>query len=202
MSKNKWGYSLLGLTSGVFIMAVGILSFLEPYNLAPGGTTGFSVAIKGLTGTPIYITNLILNVPLFILTLFILGKKFGWKTFYATSMLSVFLKVIPFNLPSPNMFVGAMIGGLFLGTGIGTVLSAGGTTGGTDLVAAMIKKYRPDVKIGNLMMLMDGTIIVFSGLVVRDINVAIFSALSMLFLTRTVDFILTKDLYRGFFLRE
>lgn len=200
MPKNKRGfYSLIGLTLGVFIMAVGILNFLEPYNLAPGGVTGLSVALKTLIGIPLYMTNLIINIPLFILGLLVLGKKFGWRTFYATVMLSFFLRFIQFRIPTPNLVISSIVGGLCLGIGIGTVLSAGGTTGGTDLIAALIRKYNQDIKIGNIMMVVDGFVIVFAVIVEKNITVAIFSILSMLILTRTIDFILINNIYGEFF---
>lgn len=202
MSKKKRDYSVVGLTLGVFIMAIGILSFLDPHGVAPGGITGFGVALKSLTGIPIYKTNLIVNIPLFVLTIFILGFAFGWRTFYATIMLSVFLKVLPFTVPCPNIVLGATLGGLFTGAGIGMVLSAGGTTGGTDLVSVLVKHYVPKIKIPNLMMVLDGCIILFSMVVQKDIRIGLFSVLSMICLTRTINFVLESEIFKVFYIKE
>lgn len=196
-----WIYSLVGLTLGIFVMAIGIKSFLEPFNIAPGGVTGFAVAIKTLFGIDIYITNIAVNIPLFIASLLILGTSFGWRTLYATGLLSVFLKIIPFIIPCKNLILAAILGGIFLGFGIGTVFSSGGTTGGTDLIATIVKHYVPNLKVTNLMRLIDGSIIIFAALVGKNIPVALVSVLSMLILTKTIEFILEKNIYRGFFLK-
>lgn len=204
MNKEKnfsWIYSLLGLTLGVFVMAIGIKSFLEPFNIAPGGVTGFAVAIKSLFGIDIYFTNIAVNIPLFIASLLILGTSFGWRTLYATAMLSVFLKIIPFTIPCPNLIIASIFGGLFLGFGIGTVFSSGGTTGGTDLIATIVKHYIPKLKVTNLMRLIDGFIIIFAALVERNLPVALVSIVSMLTIAKTIEFILEKNVYHGFFLR-
>lgn len=82
--------SLVGLGVGVFLLAIGLTFFLEPNTIAPGGVTGFAIVFKKITGIPVYITNLAINVPLFIIGMLILGKNFGWKTLYSTALLSFF----------------------------------------------------------------------------------------------------------------
>ncbi len=200
-NKLSFLYSLSGLTIGVFVMAIGINSFLSPFNIAPGGVTGFAVAVKSLTGIEIYTTNIAVNIPLFIISLLILGTSFGWRTLYATGMLSVFLKIIPFKIPCNNLILAAILGGIFVGFGIGTVFSSGGTTGGTDLIATIVKHYIPKLKVTNLMMLVDGMIIIFAVIVEKNFVIAIASIISMLTLTRVIAFILEKNIYKGFFLK-
>ncbi len=95
MVKEKWYkvvMSLIGLSLGVFLLAIGLVLFLEPNTIAPGGVTGFAIVFKQIVNIPIYITNLAINIPLFIVGVMILGKSFGWKTLYCTALLSLFLK--------------------------------------------------------------------------------------------------------------
>ncbi len=76
---------------GIFIGNWINLFFLEPNTIAPpGGVTGFAIVVKKITNIPVYLTNLAINIPLFIVGIMILGKNFGWKTLYATALLSFF----------------------------------------------------------------------------------------------------------------
>src|SRR5690554_1752782 len=132
MEKEKWYktvLSLVGLGVGVFLLAIGLTFFLEPNTIAPGGVTGFAIVFKKITGIPVYITNLVINIPLFIIGIIILGKNFGWKTLYATALLSLFLKIIPVQAVTPDLLLSSIFGGLVSGIGLGIVFKFGGTTG-------------------------------------------------------------------------
>ncbi len=100
---------IIGLTIGVFLLAIGLVFFLEPNAIAPGGVTGFAIVLKQITGIPVYITNLAINIPLFIIAVMTLGKNFGWKTLYSTGILSFFLKIIPLQIVTPDYLLASIL---------------------------------------------------------------------------------------------
>ncbi len=161
-------YSLI--TAGLFSFVIGWVIFLLPNNLVGGGVTGFSSIIYYATGIPIGYTYFVVNVILFFIGLKILGNSFGAKTLYAIILVSVLLRVIPPIIPQDFIQEFAMnngkilctiIGGIFAGVGIGISISQGGSTGGTDIIALIISKYR-NVSPGRLILTMDVFIILIS----------------------------------------
>ena len=143
--KKSWYRTIIdivGLTIGVFLLSVGIVFFLEPNAIAPGGITGFGIVIKQVTGIPVYLTNLIINIPLFIIAVIKLGKNFGWKTAYSTAILSLFLKLIPPQAVTPDQLLACIFGGLLAGLGLGIVFRFGGTTGGSDLMVQLTNIFQ------------------------------------------------------------
>ncbi|MFA5528748.1 MAG: YitT family protein, partial [Peptostreptococcales bacterium] len=113
-----WEY--LQLTLGPAIVAIGLVAFLEPYTIAPGGVTGIAILIKKTTGFPMDITNIVINGPLFIAGLILLGKRFGIKTGYATLALSVFIRIFTQFISMDvllleDVLLAAIYGGAFVG---------------------------------------------------------------------------------------
>ncbi|MFA7411112.1 MAG: YitT family protein, partial [Tissierellaceae bacterium] len=134
--KEKWYrtlYSYLLIAIGSLIMAMALVYFLAPNTIAPGGVTGFAVVIEKIGSIPIYVTNLALNIPLFILGFKILGKETAAKTLFSTLALSLFLKILPPLVLTHDLLLSSIFGGLLGGIGLGLVFKFGGTTGGTDL---------------------------------------------------------------------
>ncbi len=182
------------ITLGSAMMAFALHFFLEPNTIAPGGVTGLAVVIQKLMGIPMDITNLVINIPLFIAGIMILGKAFGAKTAYATLMLSLFLRlfIIFFGAHytiTTDILLAAIYGGVTLGVGIGLVFKMGGTTGGTDLAGAMINHYLPSLSIAKLMMILDLFIVAFAGIVERKVETALYSVIALYIVVKLADFI-------------
>ena len=193
MAKEKWYkviMSLMGLSLGVFLLAVGLILFLEPNTIAPGGVTGFAIVFKQIVNIPIYITNLAINIPLFIIGVIILGKNFGWKTLYCTALLSLFLKVIPHRVVTPDLLLSSIFGGLMCGVGLGIVFKLGGTTGGTDLASSILNKLFPSLSISNFMMIIDALVVIFAGIVDKKVETSLYSIISLYVSVKTIDLIL------------
>lgn len=187
-----WEYFLM--TLGTFLMAIALVSFLEPYIIAPGGVTGLAIIIKKIAGVPMDVTNLVINVPLFIMGLIMLGKKFGFNTAYATVMLSVFIRIAIMYVDVDAFYLedtllAAIYGGVIMGIGIGLVFRTGGTTGGTDLAGAILHKYFPHISIAKLMMVLDFIIVVGSGIVNQRLETALYSIIALFILVRVADLI-------------
>lgn len=193
MDQKKWYQiikSLIGITVGVFLLSVGLAFFLEPNMIAPGGVTGFAIVLKKLTNIPIYITNLVINIPLFIIGIIILGKNFGWKTLYATVLLSFFLKVMPDIVITDDLLLASIFGGLVTGLGLGIVFKSGGTTGGTDLAGTILNKVFPMFTISSFMAGIDALVVAFAGIVDRRVETALYSLVALFITAKLIDLIL------------
>ena len=190
--KNWYGtvLSMVGMGIGVFLMAMGLAFFLEPNIIAPGGVTGFAIVIKKVSNIPVYITNLVINIPLFIIGIITLGKNFGWKTLYATALLSLFLKVIPAQAVTPDLLLSSIFGGLITGIGLGIVFKLGGTTGGTDLAGSILNKVFPSIGISTFMMTIDLLVVAFAGIVDMKVETSLYSIISLFVSIKVIDLIL------------
>lgn len=192
-----------GITIGTLIMAVGINLFLEPNTIAPGGVTGLGIILQKITNglVTVWATNLVVNIPLFILGVKVLGKAFGAKTLYATLILSFFLWLVPEMNTTQDLLLASVFGGVILGLGLGIVFKAGGTTGGTDLAGAIINRFIPGLSTATYMMIIDILVVIASGLVNRRIDTPLYSVISLYILVRVIDIILEGFSYgKAFFI--
>ncbi len=186
--------SYFTLTVGSIFIAASLVFILEPNTIAAGGVTGLAILIKKLINVPIDITNLAVNIPLFIAGIVLLGKKFGLKTAYGTFMLSACIRgiYIIFGdsvMLTEDVLLSAIFGGLIMGIGIGLVFRAGGTTGGTDLAGAIINKFFPQFSIAKAMMAIDLVIVISSGIVDRKVETALYSVIALFVLVKVADLI-------------
>ena len=160
----------LGITMGLIIYAAAFTVFLMPYEIVTGGVTGMSAIIYYATGFKIENTYMIINLALLVVALKILGIKFMVKTIYAIFALYFLLKFAQMLMPvdeaghyikilGPNQdFMSLLIGCCFTGTSLAIVFMNNGSTGGTDIIAACVNKYR-DVSLGQVLMTIDFCII-------------------------------------------
>lgn len=191
--QKKWYIELIsyiGIMFGVFIMSLSLNIFLAPNTIAPGGVTGLSIIIEKGTGVPVYLTNLIINIPLFIIGIMVLGKAFGAKTLFATITLSLFLKIIPYEFVTKDLLLASVFGGVLMGIGLGIVFKAGGTTGGTDLAGAILNKYFPKFSIASFMTTIDGIVVVIAGLVDKKVETSLYSIIALFVSMKIVDLML------------
>lgn len=169
--------NILGITKkeclliivGTTLLALGVNWFLEPIGLVTGGISGTAIIVKEVSqmtigfGIPLWLTNITLNLPLFLISIRQRGFKFAQKSLYSVIWLSFALWFTGY-LPNPfvvhnDLLLPALFGGVFLGGGIGLVIRSGGTTGGTDMLASIIKFNHTKFPISKLMLGIDGTII-------------------------------------------
>lgn len=163
------------VTVGITLYVLGWSIFLVPNNLVGGGVTGLASIIQYATHGVIKIgtTYFVLNIGLLIAAIFTLGKGFGGKTVYAIVLASVGLNllqvVIPPEIPQilaidNGKLMSTIMGGIIVGVGIGISMSQGGSTGGTDIIALVVNKYR-NVSPGRMVLILDAVIILSSLLV-------------------------------------
>ena len=162
---EKWYvtlFSYLAIGAGSVLLAVGLQYFLAPNTIAPGGVTGFAIVIETLTNFPIYITNLAINIPLFIFGARYLGKTRAIRTVFSTLILSLSLKYLPEMVLTHDLLLSALFGGVMSGIGLGFVFKFDGTTGGTDLAGAILNKKFPGLSIANFMLAIDLLVVLFA----------------------------------------
>lgn len=162
-------YLLIAL--GMIMYAVGWTVFLLPNNLPSGAVPGIASVVYWATGFPVQYTYLLINFALLLLALKILGLKFCLKTIFAVGVLTfstpVFQHFVKGSLINDQPFMACVLGASFCGGGIGVAFSANGSTGGTDIIAAIINKYR-DITLGRVILICDVIIISSSYLVLHD----------------------------------
>lgn len=161
-------YSLI--TLGVLIYVAAWIIFLLPNNLIGGGATGIASIIQYATGIKAGYTYFVINVGLLIAAIFTLGKSFGSKSVYAIILTSVGLNLGQELVPQEFIQIMALdngklmstiIGGVLVGIGIGMTMTQGGSTGGTDIIALIMNKYR-GISPGRTILVIDVVVILFS----------------------------------------
>ena len=180
---------------GTCILAFGLQCFYDPIGLVTGGFTGLAIVIKSVTGMlceggiPLWFTNLALNVPVFILSYFLKGSKFIGKTLFGTIMLSVWLYLLPIiDMAQGDYMIASIFGGVCAGAGIGFVIRVGATTGGTDMVAALVQLKLRHYSIVQILQVIDA-IVVIIGFVVFDLRATLYAIIGIVVQTKVADLI-------------
>lgn len=199
MAQKKSKYSVWGIirtygiiTIGLFINALSWTAFLIPSEIVGGGVTGAATLVFFATGFPVAITFLLVNVILIILGIKNLGFGFGIKTVYGILVLSGFLALLGSLITAPvvdDRFMSAIIGGMLGGVSIGIVFTQGGSTGGTDIIAMIINKYR-NISHGRLILLMDVVVISSSYLIFQSIEALVYGFVTMAVTSYSIDMLL------------
>lgn len=173
---------------GAAIIAVGFNVFLLPNQVASGGVSGISTILNGLFGWNAGLIQYAFNIPLFIAGVVVLGKKFGVKSFIGTITLPAFVILTsgwePWTL---NPLLGAIFGGIVVGSGLGIVFKGKASTGGTDLLAQIITKYT-GLTLGTSVLMIDG-IIAVSAALVFDLEKGLYAIIGLYVTTKTIDII-------------
>lgn len=176
---------------GAFIMGFAIKNIYDPLNLVTGGVSGLAIIIKSKAGIPLWLTNTLLNVPLFLASYRIKGWRFIKRTLVSTIALSLSLYVIPeiVLMPADDMLLSALFGGLISGVGSGLVFMTQATTGGTDMLAALLQKAMPHYSVPQIMEVLDAAIVLM-GAAVFGIRPALYALIAIYAVTRMSDGIL------------
>lgn len=175
---------------GSFIFGIGIISFIGPANIAPGGVSSIALMINYFIPVPIGLTSFLINVPLLILSFLYLGKRFTFKTIRTLAINTVVIDLIVTPLIpiySGDRLLGSLYGGVLVGAGLALIFLRGSTTGGTDIVSFLLQKFVPSFSIGRAMMIIDGSVIAASMLVYRDIESGLFGIISLFTMTQVLD---------------
>ncbi len=201
--KGAWRPYLI-IALGCFIMTISMNVFLIPFKLAPGGVSGLSTVIfyvfNGII--PVGTLMLIFNIPLFLTGYKSRGRQFLLRSLFGAVLLSVMIDgtsaffnklvneyLIKFDeaMATPDLLLNALVGGRIMGFGLGVILKEDATTGGTDLAAALLRKHFPRFSMGQYLLFLDGSVIVFATLAFRSVKLGLYAALSLYIATKTID---------------
>ncbi len=175
---------------------IGWTTFLLPNKIPSGGVPGISSVLYWGTGMPIQLSYFTINAILLLFALRILGWKFCVKTIYAVTLLTVISRVFQDHLASMHLlqndpFMASIIGGVFMGSGIGLGLAFNGSTGGTDIVAAIINKYR-NISLGKVFLVVDLTIISSSYVVLHNWEQIIYGYVTLIVSSLCIDYVVNS----------
>ena len=182
------------ITIAMLMGAVGLNLFLLPHEITTGGITGIASIVLWGTGIKVQHTYFFLNALLLLGALRVLGWRFCAKTIYsvivftvATSLLQTYVTPT-FHLLADQKFMACIVGGVFMGTSVGLGLSVGGSTGGSDVVAAMVHKYR-DVSMGRIILFCDLAVITSSYVVLNDWEKVLYGYVLLFIMSFCVDYV-------------
>ena len=186
------GFRLFGtyclLAFGTLLTAAGLALFLIPYHIAAGGISGLATILSVPTKLPVSILLLMGNLILLLIGFRRLGSDFGTKTVFCSLLLSLVLGILE-RLPAVSVepLLATLYGGVLAGVGMGIVFRAGGSTGGTDILAKLVFNRFPGLSVGRFLLLLDLLIIVAGILVFRDLSLALYSVLAIVINTLILD---------------
>lgn len=199
---KQWfkAYSLI--TVGAFIMAAGFVLFINPYYIVPGGVYGIGIVVHHLTkgffdfwpeGFPIGLFGLMMDIPLTLIGIKILGPRFGIKTVVGFVLTSQFMLLLthfigeddPLGLKD-QLLLACIFGGVLIGFGLGLIFKSKATSGGSDIVAMIISKYTA-LPLGQLMIYVDSAIVLVGLLVFKDWKVPLYSWIVIFITGKVID---------------
>ena len=190
---KEFSLDLLSDVTGGFLQAIGLHCFIDSIDIAPGGATGMAILINRLIGLPIGILTFLIKIPLLAASWIWLGKSRTLKTLKTVFILTVILDfVITPYVPiyTGDKMVSCIFGGVLVGASLAVVFMRGSTTGGGDIAAKLLQKFRPHMQTGTAVMLTDLVIIGASMIVFGNIESGLYGLINMVVSTYVIDVIL------------
>ena len=196
MKKLQWQIlNLIEIATGSLVMALSVSLFLLPNQLSTGGFTGIGTITYYLFNISIGTTTIILNIPLFVIAFLKLGKGFVIRGIIGTILLSTFLNLTENIEPLTNdRFLSCIYGGILMGLGTAIILRADSSTGGTELLTGIITKYKPGIRLSNLMIIVDIIIVGLNMIFFKEIEIGLYSAIAIYLMGKIID-ILFEGIY-------
>lgn len=199
IKKQLSGKSALSIVVKYLIIVVGSLIFaasfqffLYPNSIVSGGVTGIAQIINRLTGLPVGVLSIIMNVPLFIIAWRHFGLDFIVSSFVAMTLFSVFVDVFAVLdiAVTDDAMLASIIGGVIKGIGLGMIYYVGSTTGGIDIVVRLARRRYPHINFGTLMLVMDAVIVAAYAFIFKIYDSAMYSLICMFVMSKVVDLVL------------
>ena len=179
---------ILGTIVGAFIMAVSVSLFLLPNKLSSGGISGVATIIYYLFNIPMGISIIIINIPLFLMSILKIGKNFFVKSLIGTVSLSVFIDELDKIPPATtDKFLACIYGGILMGVGTAIILKAHSSTGGTDLISYIAKAYKPTIKFGEIIIILDIAIVTLNIIFLKELEIGLYSTIAIYLLGKIID---------------
>lgn len=175
---------------GAFIMAVATSLFLLPNQLSSGGFAGIATILYYFLKIPMGISILAFNIPLFLFAGYKLGKRFFIKSIIGTITFSLSIDILDKLTPlTQDRFLACIYGGIIIGLGTAIILKANSSTGGSDLISLLVKKYNSDIRTSNVIIIVDTIIVGLNVLFFREIEIGLYSAIAIYLMGKMIDII-------------
>lgn len=201
MDKEKINYKkealeLFQIMVGTVCMALAVNIVFEPIGMVTGGVSGLAIVIKELSGhwktggVPVWLTNFVLNIPIFLAAMRLKGRGYIGKTLFANLCFTIALFFIPLtNIAQKDYLLAAVVGSVLNGTGLGLIFANGYSTGGTDLLSAIIHHYLPYYPVGRILFVMD-SLVILAGACLFGIYIATYAVIAVYLSARIMDAII------------
>lgn len=204
---SRYWLDYLMIVVGSIITAGSINIFLVPFKIAPGGVSGIATVLYYVSNGKfsVGITMLVLNIPLFILGMRFIGRKFVIKTLFGTVLLSLIIDLSePFTstfaqkigdmsqgvIYSQDILLYSLFGGFLMGLGLGLVFRSGATTGGTDLAARIVNHFLPIFTMGETLLIIDTSIIILAAVAFKSFQLGLYAIVTLFISSKVIDAIL------------
>ena len=192
---KKFILETIGTIIGAFIMAVSVSLFLLPNKLSSGGVSGIATIIYYLMNIPMGISIMLINIPLFLMSILKIGKSFFMKSIIGTISLSIFIDELDKIEPlTTDKFLACIYGGILMGVGTAIILKANSSTGGTDLISYITKAYKPTIKVGEIIILLDIVIVALNIIFLKELEIGLYSTIAIYLMGKIID-ILFEGIY-------
>lgn len=185
--------NIILITLGSALLSFGVTAFLLPAKIATGGTPGLSIIVYYVSNISVSVAMILVNIPLIIAGIKFVTPAFALRTIYSVSMTSLFIGVYPklFDFPAiSEMLLSTLYGGICIGAGIGLILKGQASAGGTTIIAKIISNYS-SIKPAQAMLVLDIMIISAIAIIYKDMELALWSLLSIYVTAKIIDKILT-----------
>ena len=180
----------LGTILGAAIMAAGVSFFLLPNQLSSGGFSGLATIAYYLFNFPMGIVILCLNAPLFIISIFVLGKSFFIKSIIGTTALSIFIDFFDrFQPLTDDRFLACIYGGIITGLGTAIILKSHSSTGGSELISNIVRGLKPNVKMSSIIVVFDVVVVALNVIFFKEIEIGLYSAIAIYLMGRMIDIV-------------
>lgn len=174
---------------GAILMAIGTGSFLLPNQLSSGGFSGIATVIYYFFKIDMSKSIIFLNIPLFIAGLYKLGWKFILRTIFATFIYSYAIDISNSIIIVEDRVLASIYGGIVIGIGLAFILKTNTSTGGTDLLALILQNNKINLKVGNIIAVIDIIVVFLNLIAFRDIEIGLYSAISIFMIGKLIDII-------------
>ena len=179
---------IIGTILGALVMAISVSFFLLPNELSSGGFSGIATILYYRLKVPMGITIASLNIPLFLMAGYKLGKRFFLKSLIGTISLSVFIDLLDkYRVITNDKMLAAIYGGILTGVGTAIILKSHSSTGGSDLVTYIIKKYNTKIELGHAITIIDAIIVSLNVVFLRKIEIGLYSAITIYLMGLMID---------------
>ncbi len=179
-----------GTVLGAIIMGIGTSLFLLPNQLSTGGFSGIATILYYFLKIPMGTTILALNIPLFLIAIYKLGKSFCAKSILGTISFSIAIDLFD-KLPSltDDRLLACIYGGIIIGLGTAIILKSNASTGGSDLLSFIVRTYRPNIRMSRMITIIDTVIVTLNMIFFREIEIGLYSAIAIYLMGKMIDII-------------